>query len=169
MKLNQLRHAKWFDTAYKIGVAIKGLDGLGELIAGIALIISPSIVHNVLMTIVGHAHKHHNSHTYHFIGTYVARLDQDLAKSGLLFLTIFLIAHGIIKLILVYCLFKRIVWAYPYAIGILTLFLIYQFYVIAKDPASLGLWLFAVLDIVIIWLVYGEWKDLKEKVITKNK
>ena len=77
-------------------------------------------------------------------------------------LIIFLIGHGIVKLALVYCLLRRILWAYPYALGVLSLFLVYQLYALARDPSSVGMWLFTILDIVIIWLVWGEWKDLKE-------
>lgn len=167
MNIEKIRHSKWFDMAYKIGVGLKGLDGLFELIVGIALLISPSIIHTVLTAIVGHAHKHHG-HAYHFIGEYVARLDQDLAKSGLVFLIIFLIGHGIIKLVLVYCLFRKITKVYPYALFVLVLFFMYQVYVLVQDPLSLALWFFTILDIVIIWLVYGEWKDLQEEVTPKN-
>ncbi len=166
MNFEAIRHSKWFDLAYKIGVGIKGLDGLAELVAGIALWISPSIIHTILQSVIHRAHRHHG-HTYHFIGEYVARLDSDLAKGGLVFLIVFLIGHGIVKLVLVYCLFRRITWAYPYALVILVMFLLYQIYAAVRDPASLGLWLFTILDIIIIWLVYGEWRDLKEKVTEK--
>ncbi len=165
--MDKLRHKPWFETAYKIGVALKGVDGLFELVTGLVLLASPSLIHTILTAIIGHAHKH-TGHAYHFIGEYVAHVDQDLARSGLAFLIIFLVAHGIIKLVLVYCLFRRITWAYPYALGVLVLFLIYQVYVLIKDPLSPALWLFTILDIVIIWLVWGEWRDLLE-VVKKPK
>jgi uncharacterized membrane protein len=119
-------------------------------------------LHRILTGVVTHAHKH-NGTVYHFIAEYVARLDSDLSHSGILFLVIFLIGHGLIKLILVYCLFRKITKVYPYALVVLVLFLVYQIYAAVRDPASLGLWFFTVLDIIIIWLVYGEWRDLKEK------
>lgn len=165
--MTKLRHATWFDGLYRVGVAIKGFDGLAELIAGIALFISPGLVHSVLSGIVGTAH-HHHGHTAHFIAEYVAQLDNDLARSGLVFLIVFLIGHGIVKLTLVYCLLRRIVWAYPYALGVLVLFLVYQVYVLVRDPLSIGMWLFTLLDIAIIWLVWGEWRDLQEKVTSSE-
>lgn len=160
--MTKLRHASWFDGLYRVGVAIKGFDGFVELAAGLALLLSPGIVHQLLSGVVGTAH-HHHGHTAHFIAEYVARLDNDLARSGLVFLIVFLIGHGIVKLTLVYCLLRRIVWAYPYALGVLGLFLVYQLYVLVRDPLSIGMWLFTLLDIAIIWLVWGEWRDLKEK------
>lgn len=119
--MTKVRHASWFDGLYRIGVAIKGFDGFVELIAGVALLTSPGIVHYALSGIAGTAH-HHHGHTAHFIAGYVARLDGDLARSGLGFLIVFLIGHGLVKLALVYCLLRRIVSAYPYALGVLGLF-----------------------------------------------
>jgi uncharacterized membrane protein len=167
MKLNKLRHNKWFHRAYYVGIAVKGFDGLVELVAGIALLISPVILHHSLMTVMHHANNYHGILADKF-AEYVGRLDEDLARAGLMFLIIFLIGHGIVKLTLVYCLLRRIIWAYPYALGVLWLFLIYQLYVTFQDPGSLGLWFFTVLDALIIWLVWGEWKDLQEEAADKK-
>jgi uncharacterized membrane protein len=166
MNFDTIRHSKYFELIYRIGVAIKGMDGLVELIAGLALVISPSIVHTILMNLMGRAQVH-DGKAFYVISEYIARLDNDLTKSGLLFLTIFLIGHGVVKLVLVYCLLRRYIHAYPYALSVLCLFLLYQLYVLVQDPLSIGMWLFTILDIVIIWLVWGEYKDLKEKIILK--
>lgn len=161
MSMLKIRQQPWFEAVYKVGVGIKGLDGFLELTAGLLLLISPHTLHVLLGAIVNEA-GHHHGHVTHFVATSIAHLDDDLARSGLTFLTIFLIGHGIVKLALVYCLLRRILWAYPYALGVLSLFLVYQLYALARDPSSVGMWLFTILDIVIIWLVWGEWKDLKE-------
>lgn len=163
MKMNSLRHGRWFQIAYKIGIGIKGFDGAVELVAGLALFATPTIVHTALSSVANYA-NHHPDSTHHFIADYVARLDDDLARSGLTFLIIFLIGHGVVKIALVYCLLREIIWAYPYALGVLLLFLAYQVYVLVQDPLSIGMWLFTILDVVIIWLVWGEYKELKEKI-----
>ena len=154
--------SNWFERIYKIGVAIKGFDGLVELVAGLALLFSPDLIHTILSAISGRASQYHG-HVSHFIVEYVARLDGDLAKSGLTFLIIFLIGHGVVKLILVYCLLKEIIKVYPYALAVLGLFLVYQIYVLVRDPLSIGLWLFTIFDVVIIYLVWGEWRQLLRK------
>lgn len=157
----KLREQPWFETVYRIGVGIKGFDGLVELVTGVALLISPSLVHMVLSTVAVEAGEHQGS-VFHFIADYIARIDGDLARSGLTFLILFLITHGLVKLALVYCLLKEIVRAYPVALAILVLFLIYQAYVFIIQP-SIGMGLFTFLDIVIIWLVWGEYQDLRAK------
>ena len=157
----KLREQPWFETVYKIGVGIKGFDGLVEFITGIALLISPSLVHTVLSAVAVEVGERHGS-VPHFIVDYIARVDNDLSKSGLSFLILFLITHGLVKLALVYCLLKEIVKAYPIALAILVLFLVYQAYVFIVQP-SIGMGLFTFLDIVIIWLVWGEYQDLRSK------
>lgn len=171
MNLTALRRTKWFRGIYHAGIGIKGIDGTLELLAGLALLFVPTALHDMFATIVGRASEH-NGRAAHFIAEYVARLDHDLASSGLTFLIIFLIGHGVVKLILVYCLFHRIVWAYPYALFVLGLFLAYQLYVVVQDPKSIGLWLITALDLFIIWLVFGEWRDLSSssrRSVRKNR
>lgn len=157
----KIREQPWFETVYKIGVGIKGFDGLVELLTGVALLISPSLVHTVLSAVASEVGERHGS-VFHFIADYIARIDNDLSKSGLVFLIIFLITHGLVKLALVYCLLKEIVKAYPVALGILVLFLVYQVYVFILQP-SIGMGLFTFLDVLIIWLVWGEYQDLRAK------
>lgn len=153
------RNQPWFETVYKIGVGIKGFDGLVEFVAGIALLISPGIVHTLLSGLASEFGEHHIKF-FHFIADNIARVDDDLAKSGLVFLIAFLIIHGLVKLTLVYCLLRKIVRAYPVALAILAAFFVYQVFVFIINP-TIGMALFSILDGVIIWLVWGEYQDLK--------
>lgn len=157
------RHNPLFERVYKIGVAVKGVDGLAELVVGIMLLISPQLVHTVLAGLASELGEHH-AHVFRFIAEYVARVDTELAASGLTFLIVFLITHGVVKLALVYCLLKEITRAYPISLAILGAFLAYQVYVLIINP-TIGMALFTLLDIIIIWLVWGEYKDLREKMV----
>lgn len=165
MKQSLKKKFSWFNTIYDVGIIIKGLDGLAELVAGVALLISPRLVHVVLAGIAGNTMNGHHSHTVRLVGEYVGRLDAQLAASGLAFLIIFLISHGIVKIVLVGCLLKKIVKVYPYALAVLGAFLMYQVYVFIREP-SIGMALFSILDAVIIGLVWREYKMLlAEKVV----
>lgn len=151
----------WFERIYKIGVGIKGLDGLIEFVAGISLLLSPSLVHTVLDATASEFGEHHNR-AFQFLAEYVGHLDDNLARSGLTFLIIFLISHGFLKLVLVYCLLKEYVRVYPYALAILGGFLVYQLYVFIRVP-TIGMALFTLLDAIIIYLVWREWLELRSK------
>lgn len=156
-----LRTRSWYAQAYKVGVAIKGLDGLVELVVGLALLIAPHLVHVALSSLAVEVGEHH-AHTFQFIAEYIGRLDENLARSGLAFLIVFLISHGVLKLVLVYCLLREYVRVYPYALVILIGFLVYQLYVLIATP-TIGMAIFTLLDIIIIYLVWGEWRELRGK------
>lgn len=158
-KFLRWRNSPEFERLYLVGVGLKGVDGLVELITGLALLISPVILHQILQALLGEAHEH-TSTVARYIAENIAHVDGDLARGGTTFLMLFLITHGIIKIVLVYCLIRELTWAYPYALAVLTLFLIYQIYACFVTP-GLVVTFFAVLDAIIIWLVWGEWQKLK--------
>lgn len=132
-----------------------------ELATGVLLLFAPHLLHALLQGVIGRAELHH-THFTHIVALYAGHIDDDLGRSGLMFLIVFLIGHGLVKLALVYCLLRRIIWAYPYALAVLGLFLVYQLYALVIHPLSLGMWLFTLLDVAIIYLVWGEWRDLKD-------
>lgn len=162
MNLTQIRHSKWFDKAYKIGVGIKGIDGLLELIVGIWLIFAPHTPHRLLQHAAQEASEH-NSTIFHFIGREVIHLDAQLTGKVLAFIIAFLIVHGVVKLVLVYCLFKKIHFIYPYALAALLVLFGLQVAPLFRNPADLALWLFTILDVIIIYLVWGEYQDIREE------
>ncbi len=157
----QLRQSVWYERVYKVGVAIKGFDGLVELIAGVWLLLAPGSLHMMLLQIMGVMNEHHGR-VSDFIATYIAHVDQDLMRGGLWIVVAFLVSHGVVKLALVYALLKEILWAYPYALVVLVLFLVAQLYAFATHP-SVGMAMFCLLDVLIIYLVWGEWQKLKSE------
>lgn len=159
--MENLENKSWYDKAYFVTVAVKGFDGLVELVAGLWLLIAPATLHSLLQFIFGEAAEH-NGRFMQFIAENVAHIDKDLSSGGILLVALFLLSHGIVKLALVYALLKEILWAYPYALAVLSMFLVYQVYVFMVHP-SIGMFLFSVLDAVIIFMVYGEWQKLKRE------
>jgi uncharacterized membrane protein len=153
------RAGNLFNTIYDLGIIVKGIDGFLELVAGALLWISPSLVHSLLVGIQSELAETPTHHVRQYIAQYVGHLDTQLATAGMTFLIIFLISHGVVKLALVYALLKKIVQAYPVALVILGLFLVYQVYAFIREP-SIGMALFCILDAVIIGLVWREYKLL---------
>lgn len=148
-------------------VAVKGVDGLIELVAGLILLIAPSKLHQFLAFLSGEARE--SSHQFmRQIAEYIAHVDTDVTRGGLVVVILFLVIHGVVKLSLVYALLRRILWAYPYALGVLVLFLIYQLYVCIIQP-SVGMMLFALLDAIIVWVVWGEWRKLAREHVSEEK
>ena len=146
------------DRFYFVAVIVKGIDGLGELIAGLLLWFAPQVVHFALAGVVNEAHERHTA-VHAFVADNVARLDAQLAQGGTAFLIAFLIVHGVIKIVLVYCLIKRFHRAYPWALGVLIVFLGYQIYAFITTP-TISMAIFTLLDAVIIYLVWREYREL---------
>jgi uncharacterized membrane protein len=123
-------------VAFEIGVTLKGLNGLLELIGGILLLVFPPTA----------------------IQRFVVGLTQhEISRDDRAFAAIFLLSHGVIKAVLVYALIKEKLWAFPWAIGVFTAFGIYQMYRYVVHPSG---WLIAltVLDVFVILLTLAEWR-----------
>lgn len=147
------------DRVFAVGVIIKGIDGAVELIVGFALLLAPNLIDAALDWIQGRA-RAGTSRADELVATLVGHADAQLAGGGTGFLIAFLIAHGVIKLVLVYALLRRILKAYPWAIGILIAFLAYQVFALVTTP-SVAQVLFSALDVVIIVLVWREYRELR--------
>jgi uncharacterized membrane protein len=92
-----------------------------------------------------------------FIAQLILRLDQGIHPHIQLFAVIYLLGHGAIKVFLAYALLRRIYAIYPIAIGFLLAFVVYQAYRIGFDH-SIVLSVLTLLDCVLAWLTYLEWK-----------
>ncbi len=147
------------DRVFAVGVVIKGIDGALELLAGLALLLAPGALDQLLRYLLGEAREGHSELT-RAIATLIAHTDAQLLAGSTVFLIAFLLAHGVIKLVLVFCLLRRIVRAYPWAIAVLAIFLGYQVYALIASP-SVSLALFVVLDVVILVLVWREYRELR--------
>jgi len=68
----------------------------------------------------------------------------------------------VIKAGLVYALIRDKLWAFPWAMGVFTAFVLYQMYRYFVQPSG---WLIAlsVLDVIVILLTWAEWQRLKQE------
>jgi uncharacterized membrane protein len=66
----------------------------------------------------------------------------------------------VIKVVLVASLFRERLWAYPAAIVVFTLFIVYQIYRYVLEPST-RMVVLSVLDVVVIALTWLEYRRLK--------
>ena len=148
------------DRALALALAIKGIDGLLELIGGLILfVVPPSAITLVFRSLT----QHELSEDPHdVIAIHVRAAAEQLAGSASArgFGVLYLIAHGVIKLLLVGALVRKIRPAYPVAIVFLGAFLLYEVYrsVLGR---SMALLLFAALDAGITTMVVREYLELR--------
>src|SRR5262249_54720823 len=82
------------------------------------------------------------------------------SASTQVFAAIYLLSHGVIKVVLVASLFRELLWAYPAAIVVFTLFIAYQLYRYALEPST-SMIVLSILDVMVIVLTWLEYRRLQ--------
>jgi uncharacterized membrane protein len=143
-----------FDKVFEVGIILKGLNGLAETISGIfLLLINPETVSSFINWLT---HSELTSDPHDFISNHLVHWSRDISKGSLVFLGIYLLAHGVAKLILVIEILRERLWAYIGLIVLTIFFIIYQTYEIIFSH-SIGMILLTMFDIVIVYLTFVEY------------
>jgi uncharacterized membrane protein len=94
------------------------------------------------------------------IASHLLHTANGLTGKAVLFGAIYLLLHGIVKVVLVTALLLKL-WAYPWMIVVLLLFIGYQLYRIALAPTA-GLIALTVFDLVIVVLTWREYRQQRQ-------
>jgi len=139
---------------FTLGMWVKGIDGLLEMVGGLLLLlISPAMLNQFVLNLTQHELI---EDPRDMIATTLRRAAAQLSTNMALFASLYLIVHGVVKVILVVGLLRGKRWAYPAAIGFLCLFILYQLYRLSYD-ASLGLLSLTLFDVVMVGLTWHEY------------
>jgi uncharacterized membrane protein len=146
------------DKAFHVSLLLKGLDGILECIGGIfLLLIKPEQINQWAKSLT-EGELSRDSHD--FIANHILNTAHELTGASLLFGALYLLSHGVVKVVLVVEILRNHLWAYIALIGVTVLFVVYQVYRIA-DEFSLGLFLLTLFDLVIIYLTQKEYRRHK--------
>jgi uncharacterized membrane protein len=150
-----LRPRDLLDQTFEVGIILKGLDGVLEVIGGLLLlVVSPATIDRVVTGLT----RHELSEDPHdLLATHLLKTAHGLTGSAVLFGAVYLLAHGVVKVILVAALLNNQLWAYPWMIVFLGIFIVYQVYRLSLEP-SVGLAALTIFDAVIAWLTYREYR-----------
>lgn len=146
------------DRAFLVGIVLKGLDGILEVGGGLLLLlVSPSTIDQVVRTLT----QHELSEDPHdFMATHLLHFSGSLTGASLRFGAVYLLAHGVVKIVLVAALLRDKLWAYPWMIAFLVAFILYQIYRMTFAP-SIGLAGLTVFDAAVTWLTIREYQRQK--------
>lgn len=153
--MSRFRARDPLDRIFEIGIILKGLDGALEAVGGLLLLaVTPATIDRLMVRLT----QHELSEDPHdFIARHLLRYTHGLTGSAVTFAAVYLLAHGIVKIVLVAALLRNQAWAYPWMIGFLLVFIGYQVYRLSLSPTF---WLTAltVFDALIVWLTWREWR-----------
>jgi uncharacterized membrane protein len=143
------------DRTFEVAIILKGLDGVGEVLGGLLLLlVTPATINRVVAALTEHELSQDPND---FIATHLLNTAHGLTRSAVLFGSLYLLSHGAVKVVLVVALLRNKVWAYPWMIAFLLVFIVYQLYRVALVP-SVGLIALTAFDVFVVWLTYREYR-----------
>jgi uncharacterized membrane protein len=149
------------DKTFKIGLILKGLDGILEVAGGILLLfLSPHAIQHLARTLTAHELS---QDPHDFIATHLLHTTSHLTTGTTLFGAIYLLSHGAAKIVLVALVLRDKLWAYPWLIALLLAFIGYQLYRITAVHFSAGLTALTVFDIALVWLTWREYRSRRDQ------
>jgi uncharacterized membrane protein len=146
------------DRTFEVSIILKGLDGVLEVVGGLLLLlVSPATISRLVTTLT----QHERSEDPHdVVATHLLSAAHGLTHSAQLYGGLYLLSHGAVKIVLVTARLRNKLWAYPWLIAFLGIFVIYQLYRIALVP-SVGLIALTVFDMFVMWLTWREYQKQK--------
>jgi len=157
----------FLDRIFDTSLILKGLDGVLELVGGVLLLLlSPKQLTSIVMLVTQHELS---QDPQDFIATHLLAYVHSLSTSVTMFAAAYLLVHGIVKIVLVVAVLKGQLWAYPWLIGFLVLFILYQIYRLILH-VSLGLIALTLFDCFIVFLTVLEYrKHLQQREVPSLK
>jgi len=158
--MEKMINKKWLDISFDIGLLLKGLFAVGEILCGAAvLFLTPDRVTR-LVEWISRAVLSRDPDDW--LMTHLVIFGQSFTFSAQHFAMFYLLSHGIVKLVVILLLWKRRLWAYPVSVAVFIGFIVYQMIHFASGHSVLLLLLTA-LDIVMIILTIFEYREIKAK------
>jgi uncharacterized membrane protein len=152
------RGSSLLHESFEVGIAIKGFDGLLEALGGaIILFMKPSEMNNLVRKMCEHllARAPHSAVAIHMFNA-----SQNMTSSSAKFAALYLLSHGLVKVLLVTCLWLNKLWAYPLTIAVFGAFAIYQVFRFTHTH-SWALVVLTIFDVLIILLTWNEYRHQK--------
>ena len=150
---------KYLYRLFRVGIFLKGVLSLVEIFTGAALLfITPLMIGNVIIAM---SQDELAEEPGSFLASHALPLAQQFSLTPQAFIAIYLLSRGLIKLGLVIALLKNKLWAYPAALAVLGLFMLYQIYRITVGH-SVFLIVITLFDFVILWLIWHEYRVVRK-------
>jgi uncharacterized membrane protein len=127
-----------------------------ELVLGVALVFIGPTFHLVQTLVQGELIEDPTD----LVAGYVQHFVYPVLRQSQSFAAFYLLSHGLIKIFLAAGLLREKPWAYPVAIAVFVLFVIYQFYRFSFSHSPF-LMLLTIFDLVVIGLTWHEYRVVR--------
>jgi len=143
---------------FEIAILVKGIDGVLETFGGLLLLFVPLRSLNDMVAFV--IDKELSTDPADWVVDLLSRASAVVSTDTKRFASAYLISHGLVKLLLVFALWREIRAAFPLALAFMALFIFYQ---LDRYMHTRSIWLlvFASIDIAVSWLVWREYRAIR--------
>lgn len=141
---------------FEIAIILKGVGATLEVVLGVLLLFT-NVVNNVVVALLqNELIEDPNDYLATHFSSYANMSHATQIYGGL-----YLLTHGLVKIVLVWGLLRNKLWAYPASIAVLSLFISYE---VIKwfETRSVPLLLLTLFDVLVLWLVWHEYKRVRE-------
>lgn len=152
------RFGRWLHILFEASLFIKGTLAVAEAFAGLGLLLAPNAR---ILSFVDWLTKNEIAQDQADpMATWMRNATMGLSIESQHFYALYLLGHGVLKLLMVVMLARRVVWAYPVSILILLGFVAYQMHRWTVEPSPVLLVLSG-FDLLMAGLVWREWRGLR--------
>ncbi len=143
---------------FELAIFVKGVDGVLETVGGLVILFVP--LHS-LDALASSLLAHELAvGSRDWLVDAISRVLDSLSMSTKLFASVYLIGHGLVKVFLVYALWREKLWAFPLALWFIASFVAYQLYRYTHTHSA-ALLVFALVDVCVAWLIWREYLTRK--------
>jgi uncharacterized membrane protein len=139
---------------FEVALLLKALNGIVELVGGSLVLFVPLRTVNQLVLWLTASEIEDDPNDW--LANTLIDAAEKLSMGTKLYASLYLLAHGVVKIFLVYSLWREKRWAFPVGlalIGALVCYSIYRF----THTHSVALLVFATIDLIIMWFIWREY------------
>jgi uncharacterized membrane protein len=150
---------------FAIALLLKGLNGLVELVGGTLVLFVPLRTVNQLVLWLTASEIEDDPRDW--LANMLIDAAEKLSMGTKLYASSYLLAHGVVKIFLVYSLWREKIWAFPVGLSLIGALVCYSIYRFTHTHA-ISLLLFAVIDLIIMWFIWREYLVRRQPAMRRN-
>ena len=150
-------------AVFRASVLIKAANAMLECIGGAAVALARD--DKLAEYLARLAQRYLVEGTHGFVASHVISWAQSVSLQTQHFIALYLLSHGLIKLVVVIGLLREKRWAYPFALVTFAAFIVYQLYRYTYTH-GVGLLLLTAFDLFLITLVWHEYRLIRRDLPT---
>lgn len=145
---------------FEMSLLIKAMNAIFDLAGGIIIWFTSKAV--LITFILNFFQGELSDNPKDYISNFIVSSAEALSVSSQYFLGAYLFIHGVVKMFLLICLYKKKLWAYPTSVIIFSLLVFYETYSLFFHY-SIWTLIFTIFDVILVLLTAHEYGVLRKK------